>query len=107
MTITREELLRRIKSCVLEIEPDAEIILYGSQARGDAHEESDWDLLVLVGHTPTNAEKQALRRKLRHDIEYAAMIALSPLVRSKADWNAPQMQATPFYENVYREGIVF
>ena len=28
--------------------PDAQLILFGSQARNDAHEESDWDLLILL-----------------------------------------------------------
>jgi predicted nucleotidyltransferase len=105
MTISREELLRRIKSCILEIEPDAEIILYGSQARGDAREESDWDLLVLVSHPIDSEQTRTLRRKLRTDIEYSAAVALSALVRNKSEWNTPKIQATPFYENVSREGI--
>lgn len=41
-------LLRRIKKLVHEIVPDAQIILYGSRARGDAHANSDYDILILV-----------------------------------------------------------
>ena len=44
----REELLERVKQTIHEIEPDADIILYGSRARGDAHPESDWDFLILL-----------------------------------------------------------
>jgi uncharacterized protein len=104
MTITREELLRRIKSCVLEIEPDAEIILYGSRARGDAHEESDWDLLVLVQHEVSRAEMTALQRKIHRDVEYDAEVALSPIVRYKDEWS--RMKILPFYQNVMSEGIM-
>jgi predicted nucleotidyltransferase len=41
--VKRDELLEQVKQTVHEIEPDADIILYGSRARGDAHAESEWD----------------------------------------------------------------
>ena len=44
----RNELIEQIKQTVLELEPEAEIILYGSRSRGDATSESDWDFLILV-----------------------------------------------------------
>jgi len=44
----RNELIEQIKHAVHEVEPDAEIILYGSRSRGDALAESDWDFLILV-----------------------------------------------------------
>ena len=49
-TFTEQEtvLLRRIRETVHAIEPTAQIILYGSRARGDAEPDSDWDLLVLL-----------------------------------------------------------
>ncbi|MBR1414518.1 MAG: nucleotidyltransferase domain-containing protein [Prevotella sp.] len=40
-------ILDLIRTTVREIEPDAEIILYGSRARGDARPDSDWDVIVL------------------------------------------------------------
>ena len=30
------------------VPPNSEVILFGSQARGDAHEGSDWDVLILL-----------------------------------------------------------
>ena len=44
----RNELIEQIRQAVYEIEPEAEIILYGSRSRGDALSESDWDFLILV-----------------------------------------------------------
>jgi predicted nucleotidyltransferase len=41
--MNRDELLEHIKQAVREVEPDAEIILYGSRSRGDAVSESDCD----------------------------------------------------------------
>jgi hypothetical protein len=37
--IQRAEFLERVKQAVHAVEPDADIVLYGSRARGDAH----WD----------------------------------------------------------------
>lgn len=42
------KLLQLIKRKVLEINPNAKILLYGSRARGTEHNESDWDLLILL-----------------------------------------------------------
>lgn len=41
----------------------SELWLYGSQARGDSHEESDWDLLVLLDKPVSRQEKE--------DVEFA------------------------------------
>jgi len=40
--MNREKLLEQIRRAVREVEPGAEIILYGSRSRGDAIAESDW-----------------------------------------------------------------
>ncbi|GAH25140.1 unnamed protein product, partial [marine sediment metagenome] len=40
--------LLELKKRLLERFPDAEIILYGSKARGDFDEESDIDVLIIL-----------------------------------------------------------
>ncbi len=39
-----------VKQEVTKIDPKAEIILFGSRARGDFRMDSDWDFLVLLDH---------------------------------------------------------
>jgi len=46
--IDRDELLRRVKEAVMALVPEAEVILYGSRARGTAQIDSDWDFLILL-----------------------------------------------------------
>jgi len=46
--LNKNEVLDIIRSTVRKVEPDAQIILYGSRARGDAKEDSDWDVIILL-----------------------------------------------------------
>ena len=46
--LDQKEILAQIKKGVQEVVPDAQVFLFGSRARGDWHEESDWDILVLT-----------------------------------------------------------
>ena len=42
------QIAQLIKRNISEIDPKAQIILYGSRARGNEHKDSDWDLLILT-----------------------------------------------------------
>lgn len=98
-------LFRRIKEVVCELEPGAEIILYGSRAREEATPGSDWDLLVLLDGQLTHAREQAIQNVL-FDLELETGEVLIPLVKNRLDWNAPRYRVSPFYQNVQREGKV-
>ena len=53
-----------IKNDVLDLIPDAEVILFGSRARRDFHEDSDWDILVLTYKNVTHGLKRQVSDKL-------------------------------------------
>ncbi len=48
MQFPADHWLYRLKAEIQKIEPTAQLILYGSRARGDARPDSDWDLLLLT-----------------------------------------------------------
>ena len=43
----KDKILVQIRSAVLELLPGSKIILFGSRARNDADDSSDYDLLVI------------------------------------------------------------
>ncbi len=54
MLIESTQILNEIKQAVLEVDSEAEVVLFGSRARGDFHDESDWDVLILVDKEETD-----------------------------------------------------
>ncbi len=102
--MNRDVLLAQVKRAVHEIEPDAEIILYGSRARGDAQPDSDWDLLILVdGVANWEQEEKICQQIYRVELEYNEV--LLPIVHGRQEWNSRRYKATPFYKSVIREGV--
>ena len=49
-----QDINKEIQSLKRQKLPNERVILFGSQARGDAHEDSDWDLLVLINKDKQN-----------------------------------------------------
>ena len=85
------------------IDPEAEVILYGSRARGDDSLESDWDILVLTDYPIDLSKEQAFRDNL-YDLELETGEPFSIVAYSKEEWNTKQ-SISPFYFNVIHEGI--
>ena len=98
-------LLGRCKKAVKSIDDSAEIILYGSRARGDAKTDSDYDLLILV-EGDVSLEKEDIICHELYPIEMETMQTLSAFVFSRREWNTPLYHSIPLYKNVEREGII-
>lgn len=81
-----------------------EAILFGSRARGDARETSDWDVLVLLDKERLAAsdvdEVSYPIRELGWEID----AVVNPLLYARRDWEGKSH--TPFYKNVMAEGVV-
>ncbi len=103
--MNRTMLLKRIKQAVREVEPGAEIILYGSRSRDDTGSESDWDFLILVDGPVKDERTDAIRHRL-YEIEWESGEVLCSVVRDRQEWGSALYQAMPFHQNVKREGIV-
>jgi len=102
--VAREALLNAVKDTVWRFDKDAEVLLFGSRARGDAAPGSDWDLLVLLEKALTWEEREPILDGL-YDLELEAGVVLVPIVMSKQDWASPGRRNTPFHQQVTREGV--
>ena len=99
------KLLKSVEQQIHSIVPNADIILYGSQVRGEANRFSDWDFLILTAQRADRNLTTKLRDSL-YEIELESDEILSGIVRSKGDWNSPRYDVLPFKRVVEQEGIL-
>lgn len=97
-------MLEQIKANVHEVEPEAEVWLYGSRARGEAHSESDWDVLVLSPRSSLSVKDEAQFIDHITDLMIATGQVIHLFAYGKSDWHT-RHSVTPFYQNVNAEAI--
>ena len=105
MFMRKEEIIQSIKNTAKQIMPKgSKVILFGSQARGDAHEESDWDVLVLL-------DKEKLEETDHDNYSYPLFelgwyidAQIHPMLYTVKDWASCNF--SPVYKNVQQDGIV-
>lgn len=98
------QLLSEIKKLVLQQEPEAEVILYGSYARGDYRPDSDIDILILLNKEIINHEDEKRISYPLYDLEFNSSQVISPLIRSKKTWYE-KYPNTGLFINIKKEGI--
>lgn len=97
--------LYQLKAEILKIEPTAQLILYGSRARGEAKPDSDWDLLLLTAKTHISFEETMKLRRPFTLLELETGEILSLQVYNQAEWKN-KYYFTPYYENIQKDGIL-
>jgi len=103
-TEAEENLLKRVKAAVNALAPEAEIILYGSRARGTARADSDWDFLILLPDTVNKILEMRIKDAL-YDIELETGMVLSSIVRSKKEWYSSRYRVVPLRKEIEKDGI--
>ncbi len=98
-------LLLRCAEAVRRDYPDAQIVLYGSQARGQATPESDVDMLILLTSEVSSQEQSRIHDRL-YEIGLECDMVISAMIKSIPHWERPISKATPLYQAIQKEGIL-
>ena len=103
-TLMNQKIFKDIQTLKRQILPNEKVILFGSQARGDAREDSDWDLLVVLDKNGTHNWNDFDNYAYPFaEIGWNFGVAINPLLYTQEEWN--KRRITPFYKNVENEGI--
>jgi len=98
----RQKVLERVKRAVHEVDDQAEIILFGSRARGDFNKESDWDFLILT-EMPEGWETWKIIRKKIYRAELDTEEIFNTVVHNKNEWE--KFKLSQLYQFVKEEGL--
>ena len=101
----KQYITQLIRQKVNEIDNTAEVILYGSRARGDNRRDSDWDVMILLKRKDVDKKVEQTFRHNLLDIELEIGVPVSVFVYSKSDWEG-KYSITPLFISIKKEGIL-
>ena len=98
------QIFNEIQTLKRQILPNEKVILFGSQARNDAREDSDWDLLVLLNKDEKNYNEDFDKYAYPFaelGLKYDALIHAK--IFTIKDWE--RQKPSVFYKNIEQDGI--
>ena len=106
ITKRQSDALAQIKSRIMADFVVVDFVLYGSTARGEADEESDVDIMIVLS--------EPISRFKRHEITDIVFDAnlqfgtnFSTLVVDQESWDVGMMSVLPLRDEIIRDGIRF
>ena len=104
MTAKKKEIMQAIARRAHEVvPPGSAILLFGSQARGDARPDSDWDILILLDKDKiTNEDEDNISWPI-HTLGWDLNEIINPILYTKQEWSDNRI--APFRHNVLEDAI--
>jgi predicted nucleotidyltransferase len=91
----------QVKEEIIKIDPKAEVILFGSRARGDFRNDSDWDFLILLDRQLDEQLKDQILITV-YRLELQGDAVFNVLIHTKNEW--ANHAVTPLYAIIEAEG---
>lgn len=100
--MNREKVIQQLREVVRRVAPDAKALIFGSQARNEAHENSDIDILILLDKNHITPQEQDAISNPIYDLEFQSGIIISPIIMTEKAWEEAKHR-TIFYYNVMQD----
>ena len=81
----------------------ARMLVYGSKARGDAHDESDIDVLLIVKNEA--ADLKRVLRRIGYRLSATSYAVPSILAYTQEEWEQRKNFGSTFFKTVEREAV--
>jgi predicted nucleotidyltransferase len=101
----KQHIIQMIRQKVNELDNTAEVILYGSRAKGESKRDSDWDVMILLNRKYVGKKVEQTFRLHLLDIELEIGVPVSVFVYSKSEWEG-KYSITPLFKSIKKEGIL-
>ena len=96
------QIFENIRTLKRQLLPNDRMILFGSQARGDARSDSDWDLLLLLNKPEKEkSDEDKAYKFVLMGWDYGTYLSIKSY--TKNEWE--KRKYSPFYENIVNDGI--
>lgn len=104
MALQRNNIIKNIRDVAMKVVPQGgHVWLYSSRARGDAREDSDWDLLILIDKDSVSSADEDRISYPFVEMGWQNAVAISPMIYTYKDWQ--KRAISPFHRNVERDKI--
>ena len=104
LSSVQSDAFREIKARIPEYFRVVDFLLYGSVVRGEADDESDIDLMIILAE-PVSRSKRHEITNIVFDVNLKFGTNFSTLVVDKKSWDSGPISVLTLKEEINREGI--
>ncbi len=104
MSPPEEEILKGFKERISHRFSAAQVILFGSRARGDADPQSDADVVVILKNSPSEEDQEFISDSA-WEAGYPYGLVIVPVVFSLEEWESGPERFSLLVQAVQSEGV--